>query len=139
MKNKAVSEIVASLVMILIAASVGATLYIYSLSLFSDVKSNADLRVSLAKERQLEKFSVTYIYYDSDSETLYVYVYSYGTIEVNVSNIYVDDQNYAVSKLLYPSEIGNISVYPIELASGTHFLTVVSERGVKYESYFRTS
>ena len=136
MNRKAVSEVVASLMIIAIATSVGLGLYIYSLSLFSTIKTDTERSISSATYRVEEKFIITYTYYDESNNILQVYIYCYGDIETKIVGVYVDSELVNQTKLtILPEEIKEYRIN-VSLASGTHSIIVVSERGNKYETRF---
>ena len=143
MNERAVSEIVASLILILIAASIGTTLYAYSLTLFSSTRSNMENTIMDTELREKEQFTVTHVLYDSFHDKLYIYIYNYGEVEMTVSTVYINTQIANQTKVLIPA--GNISCYTISnveasglLTGGIERLVVVSERGNRYETTFQT-
>ena len=143
MNKKAVSEIVASLILISIAASIGITLYIYSLTLFSGTRSNMENTIISTELKEKERFTVTYVLYDSSQDKLYIYIYNYGEVEMTVSTVYINTQIANQTKVIIPA--GNIFCYTISnvqasglLTGGIERLIVVSERGNRYETTFQT-
>jgi len=143
MNKKAISEIVASLILISIAASIGITLYIYSLTLFSGTRSNMENTIMSTELKEKERFTVTYVLYDSSQDKLYIYIYNYGEVEMTVSTVYINTQIANQTKVIIPA--GNIFCYTISnvqasglLTGGIERLVVVSERGNRYETIFQT-
>jgi len=142
MNKKAISEVVASLILISIAASIGITLYIYSLTLFSGTRSSMENTIMNTELKEKERFTVTYILYDSSLDKLYIYIYNYGEVEMTVSTVYINTQIANQTKVLIPA--GNIFCYTISnveasglLTGGIERLVVVSERGNRYETTFQ--
>jgi len=143
MNKRAVSEIVASLILISIAASIGITLYIYSLTLFSSTRSDMENTIMNTELKEKERFTVTYVLYDNSQDKLYIYIYNYGEVEMTVSTVYINAQIANQTKVIIPA--GNIFCYTISnvqasglLTGGIERLIVVSERGNRYETTFQT-
>ena len=137
MNRKAVSEIVAALMVITIAAGIGIGLYVFSLNFFSNTRSNFELMISESTLREKERFMITYAYYDESAGKLYVYIYNYGEIEVKIAALYIDNELINQTKMLVLPDKIKEYVTVKSLESGVHNLKIVSERGVRYETKFK--
>jgi hypothetical protein len=133
--KRAVSEIVASLIIVLIVSVAGVALYSYSLGAFSFSSSSFQLQTSQREERARERFSIIAVWWDT-ADQLNLTVLNYRKIELAIDAVYINGT--PVSS--YSSGIGTtvgtenlISIKftsPVSIQDGqTYEILVVSERG----------
>lgn len=135
LSKRAVSEVIASIIIITIAVAVGTGLYVYSLTYFSTIKSSAELDFSAAISREREKFNLLNYYYDDSTNTLHLYIYNYGEVETKIVNVYIDEnQVYGGEILIKSSELREVS-FKVTLSTGIHSIAIISERGNRYEGF----
>lgn len=132
--RKGVSEIISALLMILIAASLGVTIYLFFTLQFSTEVSNLTNLYEYRNDVLATKFKVTWSYYLPSNNTLVIYIYNYGDRVVEVDSIYIDGERYVVSppRRILVDEVERLTIVAT-LDSGFHDIRVVSDIGVGYE------
>jgi len=141
--KRAVSEIVASLIIVLIVSVAGVALYSYSLGAFSSSSSSFQLQTNQREERARERFSIIAVWWDTVDQ-LNLTVLNYGKIELAIDAVYINGT--PVSS--YSSGIGTtvgteklISIKftsPVPIQDGqTYEIIAVSERGSKNVVYWK--
>ncbi len=143
--KRGVSEVIASLFLILIVCSAGAVLYAYSLNAFSSSGSSYLLQTSARDKRARERLLITTVWWNVTTDYLNVTVLNYGKIELVIDAIYVDGTQ--VSALTYTDGQGEtvlkdnlVSVKftsPVSIVNGqTYEIAAVSERGSRDVLYW---
>ena len=137
--KRGVSEIVASLILILIVSAAGVLAYSLSLSAFSSSTDNYRVQTDLLSDQSLEHFEVLAVNWDL-SDGLNLTVLNFGFNVLAVDRVYVDGimvLNYVSGRgvELAPSGIVGVSfVSPVPVLAGEVYqIVVVSERGSRYE------
>src|SRR5512136_2557964 len=87
--SNGVSEIVTTVMLIMIVASVGIGILLYSMGYFSGVTSSRELMYNQDINKLKEHFIISDATLVNDS-TVSVYVYNYGIIGVTINALYVD-------------------------------------------------
>lgn len=95
--KRGVSEIVASLIIILIVTVAGAGLYAYSLNAFSSSGSSFLLQTSGREERARERLLITTVWWNVTNDYLNVTVLNYGKIEFAIDAVYIDGTQVSAS------------------------------------------
>ncbi len=137
-KNKrGVSEIIASLIMILIVSVAGAVIYSYSLNTFSSSSSSLQLQTTQKEERTLERFSVIAVWWDTANQ-LNLTLLNYGKIEIAISAVYVNGTAVSVFSSGTGTTVGAGELVQVKFtapvaiqAGGKYEILAVSQRGVK--------
>jgi hypothetical protein len=144
-EKRAVSEVISSLILLLIISVLGTSLYSYSLNVTNSQQNTLNQNIKNEAERVQELFKITSVWWSRYDDTLNVTVLNYGRLDVEVSEVYVN--NLRVTSYLdgNPLEIltlkiGHVSFdSPVPIAnSSTYELTVVSSRGVSYVHVWST-
>jgi len=142
--KRGVSEIIASLIIILIAAVAGVALYSYSLSAFSSSSNSFQIETSQKEERARERLLITTVW-NSTSDYMNVTVLNYGKNELVIDAVYINGIQVSASAYTdgrgVPVAKGNlISVKftsPVSIVSGQSYeIIVVGERGSRDVVYW---
>lgn len=141
--KRGVSEVVASLLMILIVSVAGAFLYSYSMEEFGSSWSSFALQTDKRKEQARERFSVIAVWWDNGNQ-LNLTILNYGMVELAIDAVYIDGT--AVSAFMSGrgqtvTREGIVSVRfssPIVILDGqTYEIAAVSERGSRDVVYWK--
>jgi flagellin-like protein len=132
--KRGVSEIIASVVLILIVSSAGIVAYSYSMGAFSSTTSLFQLDTNMNEEQAQERFAVVAVW--NSSNQLNLTVLNYGQIDVAIDAVYVNwtsVTNYVAGR---GTTIGNGAlvqvsfISPVSIQSGsTYDIVTVSKRG----------
>ena len=95
--ERGVSEVAASLIMILIVSLVGTILYAYSTTSFNSSESSFHLEAILKKERARERLVITTIWWNVTNDYLNITILNYGKIEFAIDAIYIDGAQVSTS------------------------------------------
>jgi hypothetical protein len=138
--RRGLSEIIASLTVLIIVSVLGVMLYSISTGAMSEQQNNLLSKLSFEEEKARERFEIVGVEYTDDrSITLWVLNYSNdNTLKVTISSIYVNNQQASI--LMTPRTIEKNTVYPITVTlpsdmpnltpDKSYNILVVSERGV---------
>jgi flagellin-like protein len=134
--KRGVSEIIASLILVLIVASAGVAAYSYSIGAFSSSTSLFQLDTKQKEKQAQERFAVVAVW--NSSNQLNLTVLNYGQIDLTLDTVYVNwtsvasylgGRNTTVGKGVL-IQISFTS--PVAIQSGsTYEIIVVSTRGSK--------
>jgi flagellin-like protein len=137
--KRGVSEIIASLILILIVSAAGVLAYSISMTAFSSSSSNYQLQTVNKEEKAQERLEVLAIQQNTTTN-LKLTVLNYGLIDLTVNKVYVNGiiaTTYLTGTGVKtaPSVIVTVTfVSPVPIVSGQVYdLIVVSERGSKNE------
>jgi len=135
--KRGVSEIIASLILILIVTSAGVIAYSYSIGAFSSFTSLFQLNTK-QKEKQTQERFATIAVWSNTSNQLNLTVLNYGQIDLTIDTVYVNWTSVASYLGGKGTTIGKGALVPIsftspfEIKSGsTYEIIVVSTRGSK--------
>jgi len=141
--KRGVSEIVASLIIVLIVTVAGAGLYAYSLNAFSSSGSSFLLQTSGREERARGRLLITTVWWNVTNGYMNVTVLNYGKIEFAIDAVYIDGRQvsaYASGKGETVAKESLVSVKftsPVPIADGqTYEIVAVSERGSRDVLYW---
>lgn len=136
--KRGVSEIIASLILILVVTAAGVVIYAYSVSAFSSSGSHFEQQTKLNTEQIRERFQVIRVWWDNSNNQLNLTILNYGQIDITVSAVYINGT--AVQQFLSGQSVhvgvGELVyvkfVSPLPIQSGTvSEILVVTERGGK--------
>jgi len=144
--KRGVSEIVASLIILLIVSVAGTGLYSYSLNAFSSSGSSFLLQTSGRQERARERLLITTVWWDNSTgqDEMNVTILNYGKIDLAVDAVYIDGT--PVSSFSSGNGITVVTgklisvkfTSPVSIQSGeTYEIIVVSERGSRDVVYWK--
>jgi flagellin-like protein len=134
--KRGVSEIIASVVLILIVSSAGIVAYSYSIGAFSSTTSLFQLDTNMKEEQAQERFAVVAVW--NSSNQLNLTVLNYGQIDVAIDAVYVNWTSVTDYVAGRGTTIGNGAlvqvsfISPVSIQSGsTYDIVTVSKRGSK--------
>jgi flagellin-like protein len=134
--KRGVSEIIASVVLILIVSSAGIVAYSYSIGAFSSTTSLFQLDTNMKEKQTQERFAVVTVW--NSSNQLNLTVLNYGQIDLTIDTVYINWTSVASYLGGRGATIGRgvliqISfTSPVTIQSGsTYEIIVVSTRGSK--------
>jgi len=87
--RRGVSEVVASLIMILIVSIVGAALYSSSVNTFGSSSSSFLVQTKRREELARERFSIIAVWWDNNNQ-LNLTILNYGRIDLAIDAVYID-------------------------------------------------
>ncbi|MCX8151241.1 MAG: hypothetical protein N3D85_07050 [Candidatus Bathyarchaeota archaeon] len=135
--KRGISEIVSSLLLILIVASAGVVIYAYSVGVFNTSASHFQLQTQLDEERSRERLQIIRVWWDTANQ-LNLTVLNHGDIGISVDAVYVNGTtvtNFLTGRGVFTSvgQLVNIKfISPVAIGSGSVYeIIVVTERGGK--------
>jgi len=142
--KRGVSEIVGSLVILLIASVAGAGLYAYSLNAFSSSTNSFLLQTSGSEEYARERLLITAVWWNVTTDYMNVTVLNYGKIEFAIDAVYIDGTQvsaYTSGKGETVAKGSLVSVKftsPVSIVDGqTYQIIVATERGSRDVVYWK--
>jgi len=135
--NRAVSEVIASLVLLLIVSILGTTLYSYTLTELGTKQNVLQMEIQMETERVRERFTVIAVWWGDGENLLNMTILNYGIIDIKIADIYVNGERTTEfhtgrNKVIYTTTWRRISfISPVPIYEDTLYeIVVVSERGV---------
>jgi len=134
--RRGISEIIASLTVLIIVSVLGVMLYSISTGAMSEQQNNLLSQLRFEEEKARERFEIVGVeYFNSSSIKLWLLNYSNdNTLKVTISSIYVNSQQAfptMTNRIIEKNIVSNVTVrLPFPLTSGEYNILVVSERGV---------
>ena len=142
--KRGVSEIVASLIIMLIVTVAGSGLYAYSLNAFSSSGSSFLLQTSGREERARERLLIIAVWWDNSTgqDKMNVTVLNYGKIELAIDAVYIDGTPVSIDEgkgtVIVTGEKVHVKFTLTGLVpSETYEILAVSERGSKNVVYWK--
>jgi len=140
--NRGISEIIASLLLLLIVSVAGAALYSFSLSAFSSSSSTFQQQTIQREEQARERFQITAVYWNTVNQ-LNLTILNYGKIDIAVDAVYINGTPASISSGR-GATVGTGELVSVKLASSvliqdgqTCEIVAVSERGSKNAAYWK--
>jgi uncharacterized membrane protein len=139
--RKAASEVVASLVILLIVSILGSSLYSFSITTMMYQQENmyADIEVEIARSK--ESYKVIHIGWDGLGDDLNVMILNYGQLDLKISEVYVNGAmttTYLSGRLetIQTTKLANVVLTsPVPIIAGSNYeIVLASQRGVSYVS-----
>jgi hypothetical protein len=139
-KRFGVSEIHASLILLVIVSTGGAFLYNVTLETLNNYEETLTFEKEVEAQRILERFCIVSIGWEKPSGNLTLIIYNFGEYDIKIEDVYVDGYRTAKffsgdNEIIEPGQIWEVRIQaPITISSDNEYaLTTVSERGVIYE------
>ena len=136
-RRRAVSEIIASLMLLFIVSALGTTLYSYTLTITQGQHDELTSEMSRAADRAQERVKVMAVWWSGAGDLLNVTLLNYGRSDVEVSDVYVNGERVSAyslgrNEVIYTQDLGRVVfTSPKPITSGsTYEITVVSQKGV---------
>lgn len=144
--KRGVSEVVSSLMIILIVSIAGTVLYAYSTSTLSSSGSSFQLETAQKEEQARERLLIITVWWNVTSDYMNVTVLNYGKIEPVIDAMYIDGIQVPASA--YTDGRGEtvakeclVSVKftsPVSIVNGqTYEIIAVTERGSRDVAYWK--
>jgi len=141
--RRGVSEVVASLILILIVSIVGAALYSNSVSMFSSSSSSFLLQMKRREESARERLSIVAVWWDNENQ-LNLTILNYGKIDLAIDAVYIDGTAVTAFVSGRGTTVTRKAIVPVKVNSPftiqdgqTYELVVVSERGSRDVVYWK--
>jgi flagellin-like protein len=135
--RRGVSEIIASLLVLMIVSVLGTVLYSYSLNISQLQQDRLIRETTLSTEKAQERFLILGVWYRQSNNIMNLTVLNYGKHELFVSDVYVNgvrvsNQITGFDSKILTEDIGQVIFQPPSaLGSGVqHEIEVVSVKGV---------
>lgn len=136
-RSRAVSEVVASIILLLIVSVLGTFLYSYTLNATRFQQDILQGEVRMEAERAQERFKVIAVWWSGGGGILNLTVLNYGRLDIKIVDIYVNgervtDYHSSHGEEIYTSSWRRISfASPVPISAGVLYeIVVVSNRGV---------
>jgi len=137
-KRRGVSEIISTIIIILIVSVAGSLLFTYSSVLFQRQQDTAIRENKLSTVQAQELFRFSAVWWNGNDDLLNVTVYNYGKLDIDISDIYIDGvrvQTYFFGRnelILTEKYLRVVFTSPVTIVAGeTYSINVVSSNGVK--------
>ncbi len=137
-KRRGVSEIISTIIIILIVSVAGSLLFTYSSVLFQRQQGTAIRENKLYTVQAQELFRFTAVWWNGNDDLLNVTVYNYGKLDIDISDIYIDGVRVEVyffgrGELILTEKYLRVAfTSPVTIVAGeTYRINVVSSNGVK--------
>jgi flagellin-like protein len=140
--NRGISEIIASLLLLLIVSVAGAALSSFSLSAFSSSSSTFQQQIDQREEQARERFQITAVWWNTVNQ-LNLTILNYGKIDIAVDAVYINGTPASISSGR-GATVGTGELVTVKLAFSvliqdgqTYEIVAVSERGSKNAAYWK--
>jgi archaellum component FlaF (FlaF/FlaG flagellin family) len=137
-KRRGVSEIISTVIIILIVSVAGSFLFTYSSGQFQEQQSRAIGENKLSNDQSQERFRITAVWWNGNDDVLNITVYNYGVLDIDLSDIYIDSvrvQTYFVGRndlIQTEKYLRVVFTSPVTIVTGnTYSINIVSSNGVK--------
>ncbi len=137
-KRRGVSEIISTIIIILIVSVAGSLLFTYSSEVFQRQQDRAIRENKLSVDQAQELFRFTAVWWDGNDDLLNITVYNYGMLDIDISDIYIDGvrvQTYFFGRnelILTEKYLRVAFTSPVTIVAGeTYSINIVSSNGVK--------
>ncbi|MCB2171149.1 hypothetical protein KQH65_00255 [archaeon] len=142
--RRGISEIISTIIIIMIVSIAGTYLFAYSTTFIQTENdqylTNNELEVGQTQER----FTVSSVWWSGADDFLNITVYNFGQNDIRVSDVYVDGIrvsafSYGRDTLILTEKLMKVGfTSPIAIISGSEYkITVVNSRGVTEVIYWR--
>lgn len=136
-RSRAVSEVVASLILLLVVSVLGTFLYSYALTTTGLQQNAFQGDVQREAERTQERFGVIAVWWSGSGDLLNLTVLNYGRLDVKIVDVYVNAKRVTAfhsgrGEEIVTSRWRRISfTSPVSISAGSQYeIVIVSEKGV---------
>lgn len=137
-KRRGVSEIISTIIIILIVSVAGSLLFTYSSVQFQGQQDRAIRENKLSADQAQERFRFTAVWWNGNDDLLNITVYNYGKLDIDISDIYINGervQTYFFGRnelILTETYLRVAFTSPVSIVAGeTYSINIVSSNGVK--------
>lgn len=143
-KRLAISELYASLILLIITSTMGIMLYNYATETTLKYEESFIDKENQNYKQILERWSIVHVIGDSNNDEIKITVYNYGEFEFEIDEVYVNDVlvtsfNQLGNKTINSFDLKEISIKsPVSLGGGEKYtILIVSKNGVKSNYIWR--
>ena len=138
-RSRAVSEVIASLVLLLIVSVVGTTLYSYTLTVTGLEQNELQGEIQTEAARAKERFRIVSVWWSGVGDQLSMTILNYGRLDIKILDVYVDGERVISyqegrGEEIFTSRLGRVNfTSPVSLSTDVRYeIVVISERGVSH-------
>ena len=138
-RSRAVSEVIASLVLLLIVSVVGTTLYSYTLTVTGLKQNELQGEIQTEAARANERFRIVSVWWSGGGDQLSMTILNYGRLDIKILDVYVDGERVTSyqegrGEEIFTSRLGRVNfTSPVSLSTDVQYeIVVISERGVSH-------
>lgn len=142
--SKGVSEIVATVLMIMIVTAIGFAIFLYGLGFFTASTSARDQATQTGIATLRERFVIVDTKFNATDNTVTVWVYNYGETNVRMASVYLNATQLTITTPPAPVSINPTDVVKIVCSTSgvapgaSQLIRVVSSLGNFYENYYQS-
>lgn len=137
-KRRGVSEIISTIIIILIVSIAGSLLFTYSSGLFQGQQDKALKENKLSTDQVQERYKLTTVWWNGNDNLLNITVYNYGTLDIEISDIYINGVRVQIyffgrNEVILSGKYLRVAfTSPVSIVYGeTYSFNLVSNNGVK--------
>jgi archaellum component FlaF (FlaF/FlaG flagellin family) len=137
-KRRGVSEIISTIIIILIVSIAGSLLFTYSSGLFQGQQDKALKENKLSTDQVQERYKLTTVWWNGNDNLLNITVYNYGTLDIEISDIYINGVRVQIyffgrNEVIISEKYLRVAfASPVSIVYGeTYSFNIVSSNGVK--------
>jgi archaellum component FlaF (FlaF/FlaG flagellin family) len=137
-KRRGVSEIISTIIIILIVSIAGSLLFTYSSGLFQGQQDKALKENKLSTDQVQERYKLTTVWWNGNDNLLNITVYNYGTLDIEISDIYINGVRVQIyffgrNEVIISEKYLRVAfTSPVSIVYGeTYSFNIVSSNGVK--------
>lgn len=137
-KRRGVSEIISTIIIILIVSIAGSLLFTYSSGLFQGQQDKALKENKLSADQVQERYKLTTVWWNGNDNLLNITVYNYGTLDIEISDIYINGVRVQIyffgrNEVILSGKYLRVAfTSPVSIVYGeTYSFNLVSNNGVK--------
>ncbi len=138
--SKGVSEIVATVLMIMIVTAIGFAIFLYGMGFFTATSSARDTVTQTGIATLRERFIIVDVTMVNNSH-ISIWVYNYGETNVAVSSVYLNAIQLTImasDTAVYPGALRQINATMGVVQPGAQMVRIVSALGNYYENYYQS-
>ena len=143
MKRRGISEIISTIILIMIVSIAGTYLFAYSSNFIQKNNDQYMRDMELDVGQAQERFTVSSVWWSGSGNFLNITVYNYGQNDIQVSDVYIDgvrvsSYSYGRNTVILTEKLLSVGFdSPITIVDGSEYkITVVSKRGVRETIYW---
>lgn len=144
-RDRALSEVVTSLIFLLIVAVLGGSLYSYTLTVMGPQQNAFQDEIDFEAERAQERFRVISVWWSGSDDVLNLTVLNYGLLDIKISDVYVNGERVTSyqagrNEEIYTSKLRSvIFTSPVPISQDVQYeIVLVTERGVSHVYNWRS-
>ena len=143
MKRRGVSEIIATIILIMIVSIAGTMLFAYSSNYIQSLNDQYQRNTEITTGTAQERFTITTVWWSGTDNFLNLTIYNYGQNDIQITDVYidgvqVDTYSFGRNTVILTEKIIQLGVTsPVTIVDGVEYkITIVSKRGVSEIVYW---